>query len=113
MFCQNCGKEIDDKAYVCPHCGVKVERKNAPDLDADNGSKVGWGFLSFFVPVAGLILFIVWRTERPKTSKVCGICALASFITEVVSSIVSVIVYFVFIIGLMSYGTMATLPLFI
>lgn len=24
MFCKNCGKEIDDKAYVCPNCGVKV-----------------------------------------------------------------------------------------
>jgi len=23
MFCNNCGKEIDDKAFVCPSCGVK------------------------------------------------------------------------------------------
>lgn len=22
MFCSNCGKEIDDKAVVCVHCGV-------------------------------------------------------------------------------------------
>ncbi len=22
MFCKNCGKEIDDKATVCIHCGV-------------------------------------------------------------------------------------------
>lgn len=21
MFCKNCGKEIDDKAVVCIHCG--------------------------------------------------------------------------------------------
>ena len=21
-FCKNCGKEIDDNAVVCPHCGV-------------------------------------------------------------------------------------------
>jgi len=25
MFCRNCGKEIDDKAFVCPHCGVKTK----------------------------------------------------------------------------------------
>lgn len=25
MYCKNCGKEIDDKAFVCPNCGVKVE----------------------------------------------------------------------------------------
>ena len=22
MYCKNCGKEIDDKAVVCPGCGV-------------------------------------------------------------------------------------------
>lgn len=25
MFCSNCGKEIDDKAVVCVHCGCAVE----------------------------------------------------------------------------------------
>lgn len=25
MFCTNCGKEIDDNAYVCIHCGVKTD----------------------------------------------------------------------------------------
>lgn len=25
MFCKNCGKEIDDKAVICPGCGVPVE----------------------------------------------------------------------------------------
>ena len=24
MFCKNCGKEIDDKAVVCPYCGVQT-----------------------------------------------------------------------------------------
>ena len=25
MFCKNCGKEVDEKAYVCIHCGCKIE----------------------------------------------------------------------------------------
>ena len=25
MFCSNCGKEIDDKAMVCPICGVATQ----------------------------------------------------------------------------------------
>ena len=25
MFCYNCGKEIDDKAVVCIHCGVETK----------------------------------------------------------------------------------------
>ena len=24
MYCKNCGKQIDDNAYVCIHCGVRV-----------------------------------------------------------------------------------------
>lgn len=27
MYCKNCGKEIDDKAVVCPGCGVPVEKE--------------------------------------------------------------------------------------
>ncbi len=29
MFCRNCGKEIDEKAVACVHCGVppKIEKK--------------------------------------------------------------------------------------
>ena len=29
MFCTNCGAEIDDKAVVCPKCGVPVQGANA------------------------------------------------------------------------------------
>ncbi len=25
MFCKNCGKQIDDNAEICIHCGVKVD----------------------------------------------------------------------------------------
>lgn len=28
MFCSNCGKEIDDKAVVCIHCGCETKNKN-------------------------------------------------------------------------------------
>lgn len=26
MFCKNCGNEIDDKAVICPQCGVKTDK---------------------------------------------------------------------------------------
>lgn len=28
MFCYNCGKEIDEKAVVCVHCGVETKNMN-------------------------------------------------------------------------------------
>ena len=88
MFCKNCGKEIDDNAYVCHNCGVKIEQKNVQD---DSGSKVGWGILSFLIPLVGLILFCMWKNDRPQTAKVCGICALVSAILVVVYYIVIVV----------------------
>ncbi|MCD8372057.1 MAG: zinc ribbon domain-containing protein [Clostridia bacterium] len=34
MYCKNCGKEIDDKAVMCPHCGTVLDesfmKRNAP-----------------------------------------------------------------------------------
>lgn len=27
MFCNNFGKEIDNRAAICPHCGVPVQNK--------------------------------------------------------------------------------------
>ncbi|MDZ4907450.1 zinc-ribbon domain-containing protein, partial [Clostridium perfringens] len=41
MFCKNCGKEIDDKASICVHCGVPT---NSNPGVVDNGG-FGWGLL--------------------------------------------------------------------
>lgn len=34
MYCKNCGAQIDDKAYICPNCGVKTGSGN--DSNAKN-----------------------------------------------------------------------------
>lgn len=74
MFCKNCGQEIDDKAVVCPHCGVA--QKSTPEV-VDNGG-FGWGLLGCCIPVVGLVLFLVWRDSKSKTAKAAGIGALIS-----------------------------------
>lgn len=73
-YCKNCGQSIDDKAVICPHCGVAQENK--PDV-VDNGGFL-WGLLGCCIPIVGLILFLVWKNERPKTAKAAGIGALVS-----------------------------------
>lgn len=40
---------------------------------------LGWKLLSFFIPILGIILFFVWRKERPKAAKgvlIAGILSL-------------------------------------
>jgi len=73
-FCKNCGEQIDDRAVVCPKCGVP--QQNQPTI-ADNGG-ILWGLLGCCIPIVGLILFLVWKDSKPKTAKAAGIGALIS-----------------------------------
>ena len=47
MYCNYCGKEINDNAVECPYCGG--DTKNTPNNDygtpyvSDNGG-IGWGY---------------------------------------------------------------------
>ena len=43
----------------------------------DSGN-IGWGVLGCCIPLAGLILFLVWKDQKPKTAKMAGIGALIS-----------------------------------
>lgn len=96
MFCKNCGKEIDDNAAVCIHCGVAT---NSTPAVVDNGG-FGWGLLGCCIPIVGLILFLVWKDIKPKTSKAAGIGALVSV------GIYILLYLFIFILGAAgaSYG---------
>ncbi len=58
----------------------------------DNGGFL-WGLLGCCIPVVGLILFLVWKDQKPKTAKAAGIGALVSVIIGVIGSIL----YFVLI----------------
>lgn len=79
MYCRNCGKEIDDRAIICPHCGVA----QAQHTEIKDTGGIALGLLGFFVPIAGLILFILWKDQRPKTAKAAGIGALVNVILSV------------------------------
>ncbi len=41
MYCRSCGKELDDKAVVCVHCGVKPMKgdKHCPTCGVETGPK--------------------------------------------------------------------------
>lgn len=87
MACKNCGKETDGNAEVCPDCGENkedgpAEQEKEQAAEKESGHKAGWGILSFFFPVVGLILFLKWKAKRRKKASVCGKCALAGAIVE-------------------------------
>lgn len=94
MFCKNCGKEIDDRAEICPNCGVRVKGASG----TGDAPSAGFGVLGFFFPLIGLILYLVWKSEFPLKARSCGKGALIGVIVYVAF----VILYVVAIVGMAS-----------
>ena len=96
MYCKNCGKEIGDSRF-CPYCGAEnpTELITAHPYEKKEEKTFGWGILGYFFPIVGLILFLVWREDRPKAAESAGVGALFSVITGGVGSVIAVIVIFV------------------
>lgn len=58
-----------------------------PPQDARSG---GFAVLCFFFPIVGLILYLVWKDEKPLKAKSCGKGAIIGVIVQVVFYILSV-----------------------
>ena len=77
----------DDGGYS-PRPQNRNPQNGAPKKE---GCSFGWGILSFFIPLVGLILWAVWRKEKPRAAKASGIGALVGFILTLVLILVLVI----------------------
>lgn len=58
------------------------------------------GTLGCCIPVVGLILFLVWKDQKPKTAKAAGVGALVSVIAGVVFSVLYVLFIVVMGVGM-------------
>ncbi|WP_440454168.1 zinc-ribbon domain-containing protein [Ruminococcus intestinalis] len=95
MYCKNCGRTVDDTSSYCNNCGARIDNKPNADASEDN-SNLGFAILGFFIPIVGLILFLIYEEKKPKRAKSAGKGALIGFITEIVLAIILVILYVVF-----------------
>ncbi len=48
MFCRECGKELNDKAVICPNCGVPPNVKRAYQDNIPDGVR-GWSWGAFLL----------------------------------------------------------------
>lgn len=95
MYCKNCGRTVDDTSSYCNNCGARIDNK--PNADASEDSlSLGFAILGFFIPIVGLILFLIYEEKKPKRAKSAGKGALIGFITEIVLAIILVILSVVF-----------------
>lgn len=107
MFCKNCGKEIDDNAYVCPNCGVKVAAVESAE-ETKKKKVNAFGIAGFVVSlislwlgiylciasVVGLVLSVVGMKMRAKCTS-CNGLAIAGLVLGIISLVVWAIVWIV------------------
>ena len=85
MFCKNCGKEINDNAAICIHCGVAVAKEKSDEGESKTGIGVLMGlFLGLIGLIIGLCMYKAETVERKTFMKgwgiTFGICAVLTVI---------------------------------
>ncbi len=100
-FCPNCGTQLDDAVRFCPNCGAGVNNQGAPGYQQNNPynqpyqqpqepdvPSTGLKVLCFFIPLAGLILFLINNKEKPVSAKEYGKMALIGWVVSFVVGLV-------------------------
>lgn len=120
MYCHQCGKEVNEDVKFCPYCGTALNQGDQTQTGYQNGGyqpinqqppyqqapyqndmdapSAGFAVLSFFVPIVGLVLYIVWNKEYPLKAKSC----LKGIIAGVVLYVVSICCFFAAVGGMAS-----------
>ena len=101
-FCQRCGKEIMDEAIFCVHCGCSTGTNTYQYANQNDAPSMGMAFLGFFIPLAGLILWLVNKDTKPLMAQSAGKGALIGFITSTVLTIIYIIIVAVTMSSIMS-----------
>lgn len=63
-FCSHCGAKLDDEAYVCIKCGVKVANDNTEKIRIEGKSKLAAGLLAIFVGPLGIHNFYLGYNSK-------------------------------------------------
>lgn len=88
-FCSECGQEIMPGAIVCTSCGCNTKIGENPN-DKSSG---GLNALAIFLPLVGLILYIVYHSNYPKKANAIGkwllIGIIARFFLAIILGMIS------------------------
>ena len=92
MFCKNRGKEIDDRAVVCPNCGVQAGTVAPAENKTNVLAIVGYIF-AFIMPIVGLISSMIGRNKAPECGGNGKGLATAGIVISVVWMVLVIIIY--------------------
>ena len=89
-ICPHCGNHCDPRAVICVKCGIQfTDMFNKPKVD-DTPSPI-IKVLCFFIPILGLILYLVNMNEKPISAKAYGKLSLIGFIVGIVAYVIAII----------------------
>lgn len=97
MFCHNCGKEIDEKAFICPYCGVLTDAPKQQSQEKTNILAIIGFVLAFIFPIAGLICSIIGKNnveECGGNGKALATAGIAISIVEIAIALLCVVFLF-------------------
>jgi hypothetical protein len=76
VYCPKCGAVNPDDARVCTSCGNNLQGGGKGGGSAEEG--VGpVGILLFCIPIVGIIMYFVWKDDKPKKAQTACYLALA------------------------------------
>ena len=90
MYCRNCGKEIDDKAVICIHCGCAVMENQTPQMNPEYAQpKTGMGILLGLIGlIIGVAIYPEGTIARKTFMKSCLITIGISVAVEIFLGVV-------------------------
>lgn len=92
-FCVKCGTQKEYPNGRCEKCGYQPPLE--PQRVSSDVGGIGWGLLGFFIPLVGIILYLVWKEEKPKTSKDLQIGAIVGMLIGGIGFIFYLIIIFI------------------
>ena len=106
MFCKTCGKEVNDNAVICPHCGCALKNESVYAEVKNDVKKINVMCLVGFilsmasllislygvVAIAGLVLSIVGVGQTNRTGERLKGLGIAGIIVSIVSLVYTFIV---------------------
>lgn len=87
VYCSNCGSPCYQNAVVCVKCGSTINKVKSNKIEVDEVVPA-FKWLSFFIPIIGLILFIMKNQSEPNSAKVYGKMALIGWLIGIVSAFI-------------------------
>lgn len=101
MYCQKCGKEIDDEAVICVHCGCEIQNSSKNKKEFQESKTTEGVLLGLFLGLIGLVIGIVMYPE--------GTVARKTFIKAWLTTFL-IYIGVCFLIGLISGIALTTTP---